>query len=59
MSLVPKMADTPKQVGSDFLRDLAKRARPFAEKTPARAARIRQGQNAKRLTTCKPGTWPL
>jgi oligopeptidase A len=31
VSLVPKMADTPKQV-LDFLRDLARRARPFAER---------------------------
>jgi len=31
VSLVPKMADTPRQV-IDFLRDLAKRARPYAER---------------------------
>ena len=31
LSLVPKMAKTPKQV-TDFLRDLARRARPFAER---------------------------
>jgi len=31
VSLVPKMADTPAQV-IEFLRDLARRARPFAEK---------------------------
>ena len=31
VSLVPKMADTPQQV-NDFLRDLAQRAKPFAEK---------------------------
>jgi oligopeptidase A len=31
VSLVPKMAQTPKQV-TDFLRDLARRARPFAER---------------------------
>ncbi len=31
VSLVPKMADTPQQV-MDFLRDLAKRARPYAER---------------------------
>lgn len=31
LSLVTKMADTPKQV-IDFLRDLVKKARPFAEK---------------------------
>ncbi|WOB06430.1 M3 family metallopeptidase [Piscinibacter gummiphilus] len=31
VSLVPKMADTPQQV-LDFLRDLAKRARPYAER---------------------------
>jgi oligopeptidase A len=31
LSLVPKMADSPQQV-VDFLRDLARRARPFAEK---------------------------
>ncbi|HSN34215.1 MAG TPA: M3 family metallopeptidase, partial [Ideonella sp.] len=30
-SLVPKMADTPQQV-FDFLRDLARRARPYAER---------------------------
>ena len=34
VSLVPKMADSPKQV-MDFLRDLAQRARPFAEKDMA------------------------
>ena len=31
LSLVPKMADSPQKV-VDFLRDLARRARPFAEK---------------------------
>ena len=31
LSLVPKMADTPQQV-TDFLRDLARRARPSAER---------------------------
>ncbi len=31
LSLVPKMADSPEQV-LDFLRDLARRARPFAER---------------------------
>ncbi|HEV7912487.1 MAG TPA: M3 family metallopeptidase, partial [Albitalea sp.] len=31
VSLVPKMADSPQQV-MDFLRDLAKRARPYAER---------------------------
>ncbi len=31
VSLVPKMAESPKQV-ADFLRDLARRARPFAER---------------------------
>jgi oligopeptidase A len=34
MSLVPKMADTPAQV-LEFLRDLARRARPFAERDVA------------------------
>jgi oligopeptidase A len=34
VSLVPKMATSPEQV-MDFLRDLAKRARPFAEKDMA------------------------
>ncbi len=34
VSLVPKMANSPQQV-LDFLRDLAKRARPFAEKDMA------------------------
>jgi oligopeptidase A len=34
MSLVPKMADSPQQV-IGFLRDLARRARPFAEKDVA------------------------
>ena len=34
VSLVPKMATNPQQV-MDFLRDLAKRARPFAEKDMA------------------------
>jgi oligopeptidase A len=31
VSMVPKMADSPQQV-TDFLRDLARRARPYAEK---------------------------
>jgi len=31
LSLVPKMADSPQQV-TDFLRDLARRARPYAER---------------------------
>ncbi len=31
VSLVPKMADSPRQV-TDFLRDLARRARPYAER---------------------------
>lgn len=34
VSLVPKMADSPKQV-IEFLRDLAQRARPYAEKDVA------------------------
>ncbi|MEY4427702.1 MAG: hypothetical protein RLZZ182_391 [Pseudomonadota bacterium] len=34
VSLVPKMADTPVQV-MDFVRDLARRARPYAEKDMA------------------------
>ena len=34
VSIVPKMADSPQQV-IDFLRDLAKRARPYAEKDAA------------------------
>jgi oligopeptidase A len=34
VSLVPKMANTPQQV-IDFLRDLARRARPYAEKDVA------------------------
>jgi oligopeptidase A len=34
MSLVPKMASSPRQV-VDFLRDLARRARPYAEKDVA------------------------
>lgn len=34
VSLVPKMADSPRQV-VDFLRDLARRARPYAEKDVA------------------------
>ncbi|MDE2402805.1 MAG: M3 family metallopeptidase [Burkholderiales bacterium] len=34
VSLVPKMAESPRQV-IDFLRDLAQRARPFAEKDMA------------------------
>ncbi|MGE8441761.1 MAG: M3 family metallopeptidase [Comamonas testosteroni] len=34
VSVVPKMADSPQQV-TDFLRDLAQRARPYAEKDAA------------------------
>jgi oligopeptidase A len=34
ISLVPKMADSPQQV-ADFLRDLARRARPYAERDMA------------------------
>jgi len=43
VSLVPKMADTPAQVLA-FLRDLARRARPFAERD---AAELRQFARAE------------
>jgi oligopeptidase A len=39
LSLVPKMAESPQQV-LDFLRDLARRARPFAERDMAELRRF-------------------
>ncbi len=43
VSLVPKMADTPQQV-NDFLHDLAKRAKPFAEKDLAELRAFAQSE---------------
>lgn len=43
VSLVPKMAQTPQQV-IDFLQDLAKRARPFAEKDLAELRAFAQAE---------------
>jgi oligopeptidase A len=54
VSLVPKMADTPEHV-IRFLRDLAARARPYAEKGRRRPARFcREG--ARAWPTRRPGT---
>jgi oligopeptidase A len=52
VSLVPKMADSPQQV-LDFLRDLARRARPTPSAT-CRAARVRRASWA-----CRPAAWDL
>ncbi|WP_284336554.1 M3 family metallopeptidase [Comamonas sp. NoAH] len=52
VSLVPKMADSPQQV-IDFLRDLARRARPYAEKD---AADLREFA-AKELQISDPQPW--
>jgi oligopeptidase A len=43
LSLVPKMADTPQQVG-EFLRDLARRGRPHAEKDLAELREFAAGE---------------
>jgi len=43
VSLVPKMADTPEQVLA-FLEDLARRARPFAEKDAAELAEFARAE---------------
>jgi oligopeptidase A len=43
VSLVPKMADTPAQVLA-FLRDLARRARPFAERDVAELKEFARGE---------------
>ena len=52
VSLVPKMADSPEQVVT-FLRDLAKRARPFAEKDLADMRAFA----AKELNLPNPQAW--
>ncbi|MBS0291596.1 MAG: M3 family metallopeptidase [Proteobacteria bacterium] len=52
LSLVPKMAHTPDQV-TQFLRDLAKRARPFAEKDVADLRAFA----AERLGLSDPQAW--
>ena len=52
VSLVPKMADSPQQV-VDFLRDLGKRARPFAEKDVAEMREFA----AKELGMADPQAW--
>jgi oligopeptidase A len=52
VSLVPKMADSPQQV-VDFLRDLGKRARPFAEKDVAEMREFA----AKELGISDPQAW--
>ncbi|MEY4268472.1 MAG: hypothetical protein RIS90_3007 [Pseudomonadota bacterium] len=55
LSVAPKMADSPEQVIS-FLRDLAQRARPFAEKD---LADLRQFAAAELgLTDPQPWDWP-
>jgi len=55
LSVAPKMADSPEQVIS-FLRDLARRARPFAEKD---LADLRQFAAAELgLTDPQPWDWP-
>ncbi|NLD68815.1 MAG: M3 family metallopeptidase [Limnobacter sp.] len=54
VSLVPKMADSPQQV-IDFLRDLAQRARPFAERD---LAELREFA-AERLGLTELESWDL
>lgn len=55
MSLVPKMADTPQAVIA-FLRDLAHRARPFAEKDLADLRSFAQDKLG--LANPQPWDWP-
>ena len=56
LSVAPKMADSPEQVIS-FLRDLAQRARPFAERD---VADLRQFAAAELgLTDPQPWDWPF
>ncbi|MDP3619974.1 MAG: M3 family metallopeptidase, partial [Ramlibacter sp.] len=52
VSVVPKMADSPKQV-IDFLRDLAHRAKPFAEKDVADMRAFA----AEKLNMTEPQAW--
>ncbi len=54
LSLATKMADTPAQV-TDFLRDLAKRAKPFAEKDLAEVRAFA----AEELGLADPQPWDL
>ncbi|MDH1336579.1 M3 family metallopeptidase [Comamonas thiooxydans] len=54
VSIVPKMADSPQQV-IDFLRDLAQRARPYAEKDVADLRAFAQTDLA--ITDPKPWDW--
>ena len=55
LSVAPKMADSPQQV-VDFLRDLANRARPFAEKDLADLRTFAQEQ--LQLPDPQPWDWP-
>ena len=55
LSIKPKMADSPEQVIS-FLRDLAKRARPFAEKDLADLREFASKNLA--MTDPQPWDWP-
>ena len=55
VSLVPKMAESPEQV-LGFLREMARKARPFAEKTSLRCA-VSPATNIS-STRSNPGTWP-
>ena len=55
LSLVPKMADTPQTVIT-FLRDLAHKARPFAEKDLADLRAFAQSQ--LEITDPQPWDWP-
>ncbi|BCN38867.1 oligopeptidase A [Alicycliphilus denitrificans] len=55
VSLVPKMAHTPEQV-THFLRDLSRRARPFAEKDVADLRAFAAGQ--LNLPDPQPWDWP-
>ncbi|HUN70502.1 MAG TPA: M3 family metallopeptidase [Burkholderiales bacterium] len=54
VSLVPKMAETPAQV-LDFLRDLARRARPFAERDVAELTEFARAE----LSLQALGSWDL
>jgi oligopeptidase A len=55
VSLVPKMADTPEQV-LGFLRDLAAKAKPFAERDLAELQAFAKDELG--LAPSNPGTWP-
>ena len=56
LSLASKMANSPQQV-VDFMRELAKRARPFAERDLAELREFARTELG--IRSCSPGMWAM